>query len=553
MQVSKQSHLLILAQLLLLCSLVAGGNIFESFLKNKNDKKPEEKKELQPATDKPSSDKEWKLQRSSDSANKPPVEPERFDREAEELAQRLNNKHPGQTAFKPSRMDIKSLVAAAEEQERISRDDMRNKPTGESKLPFWRRPQDEQTPVAPPTPEDAAAAEEDEEDDEQDDQYNTGRPQTFLGQNSVEVPKSGDGNQVLVSTRVDSPNAIDKHHIRPNIVYNRQRKDRERQGSKIFSSDFLKNKLKETYQATKDTVATAIVDVPKIVNQATDSLSAFLKLDSRGRLLAMIDQVEEDIKFVRKEYSSFSLSWSPIMEKALNYIGAENLYRLKYDSSDEFDFRLDALNVVAFGYEFMKLMTSWRQNMIVAHQAYKLYLETVKKDLEEASKTEDGSKIVVNEDFMYQLNAIHNYMLVSSWVTFDDETRESSIKLDYLMAVNDDRLRDYEKEYLRSVIVLQEIYEPTVEAFREERKEAVDQLSSAGVATENFEDVNVFFDDFRQALSKNEFKSIDWKVPVQMSDFLERMRLQVEYNPIVYKKPLLRDLMAIKEKYANQQ
>lgn len=115
--------------------------------------------------------------------------------------------------------------------------------------------------------------------------------------------------------------------------------------------------------------ASAISELPKYVEAATDSISAYLKLDSgRGKLLALLDSVTSDINFVRKQFSQFSLDWSPAMEQALNYLGDTKLDKIKWNDRDELDMRKDALHSIVFGYEFMRLMIAWRENLLMAHE-----------------------------------------------------------------------------------------------------------------------------------------------------------------------------------------
>lgn len=321
--------------------------------------------------------------------------------------------------------------------------------------------------------------------------------------------------------------------------------------NKVLHASFWKKQGMTAYSKTKDNLikplAETIVNLPEYMKDGYESISATLKLDSKGRLLAMIAEVEDDIKFVRREFSSFSITWSPIMEKSLSYIGREHLDKLHWKDKDEMDFRKDALNAAAFGYEFMLLMMAWRENLMFAHQAFKAYLESVKADFEE-------EKFEINEEYMYQLEAIHNYILLNSWMEIDNLSVENKMKLDYLMEIYDEKPKNYESEYFRHIILMQELYEPTNEEFKAERKQVLEALADVGNSDEEnqFEDVDEFLQEFKEDLVNNNHgengkDKIDWEVPEHLAEFMKSLRPELRYNQLIYPKSFLADLKDAKD------
>jgi len=456
------------------------------------------------------------------------------DAEAVELAKQLAAMEDPQPDFEARKKnDISSLLAAIQEQDRFSNFFSPKRADRNKKESLKDQNDGRQTEHEDPL-----------EEQEQQEKYVPRIRKPKLSKKIEQVNK--DGTSYYVSSKVDSPDALDKTSLVPEIDYKQMRHDPKSKpnSSSRTSSSWMKS-MKAAYRSTKNSlkpVAGAIIELPKYMSQATDSISAFLKLDSRGRLLAMIEQVDEEIQFLRREFSSFSLSWSPIMEKALNYIGSKNLNKLEWASRDELDFRQDALYLVAFGYEFMRLMIGWRENLIVAHEAYKLYLERIKMDLASGNK-----ELTVNEDLMFHLNTIHNYMLLSSWFEIDSLLLEPRMKLDYLMAHHDDQEKNYEREYFRLAIVFQELYEPVISEFEREKREVSDALSLAGAQGESLEDVDAFFLQFREALAKNQIKDIDWEIPEPLAEFMRELKPEIQYNPLVYRKSFLKELKSAKE------
>lgn len=310
--------------------------------------------------------------------------------------------------------------------------------------------------------------------------------------------------------------------------------------SKLLSAKFFKKQIDKMVKATVQGAA----KLGENVHQAADSMSVLLKLDSRGRQLALIEKVNEEMQFVRSEFSSFTITWAPIMERALNYLGDKNLNKVKF-RKDELCHRRDALHSLAFGFEFIKLCIAWRENLLVAHEAYKLYLETVKRDLVESQRI--GNKTTVDEDFIFQLRTIHNYMLLTAWMGIDEVALEPRMKLDYLMLIEDDQVKNYESEYFRNIVVLQEIYEPTIREFDCEEREVVEAMGQAGALTEDFEDVDRFFGNFRHSLAEHEVRDVDWKVPKELEAFLHKLAPELQYNRLVYTESFLEDLKRAKE------
>lgn len=325
-------------------------------------------------------------------------------------------------------------------------------------------------------------------------------------------------------------------------------------GSKLLTAKFWNSAFKDAVDKTKSNVVKPMTktlkEMPKYMNQATDSLSAMLKLDSKGRLLALIDETNEDIYYVRREFSSFSVAWSPIMEKALNYVGSKNLAKLRWSDSDELDYRKDALMTLSFGYEYMRVMMAWRDNLLIAHNAFKLYLETVKKDLLEPK--DPNEKPVIDEEFVEHLRAVKAYILFTTWLQIDAATLEPKMKLDYMMTLNDDRPKNYENDYFRQIILLQEMYEPTMDEFNAQKEQIQEFLSRAGADGDDFGDVEDFFMDYRQQLADNKIQGIDYKVPQAMVNFMEELRPELQYNVLVYKSAFLAELKEAKLRAAQQ-
>lgn len=365
-------------------------------------------------------------------------------------------------------------------------------------------------------------------------------PDAYVDDDNDEPEKAPkDGPRRFISTKTNT-NTDDKSLLKPTIRTRRpvgnvkipfQASLPEPKKSK-FNMSYLTGKMNKGLQTGFKQVAKGIAEIPGLVNQATDSLSAMLQLDNKGRLLALIEEVKGDIHFVRKEFSKFSITWAPIMEKSLNYLGDHNLDRVKLNTKDELDFSSDALHSLVFGYEFMRLMMAWRENLLVAHEAYKLYLETVKDELVESKST--SNSVNVDENFIFHMKTIHAYMLLTAWLSLDELILEPRMKLDHLMEVEDDRPKNYESEYFRNIIVLQELYEPTIKEFDEEEKQVTDAIGHAGALTEDFEDVDRFFDDFKTKLIEEDIKSIDWEAPKELEEFMKKLQPQLQFNPLVY-------------------
>lgn len=327
-------------------------------------------------------------------------------------------------------------------------------------------------------------------------------------------------------------NETKKRIVKPNLSHIKRKPPKK---SKLLTGSYYKKMMKSAYKSTKNGIlkpmAEAIVELPNYVVQVSDSLSALLKLDNKGRLLAMIDEVNKDIAFVRKEFSSFSIEWSPIMTKALNYLGAKDLNKVPHNGRDELDFRRDALYALAFGYEFMFLMIAWRENLFLAHEAYKRYLEAVKHQILHPAPGEEKKE--VDEQFIYQMQAVHNYMLFSAWMDIDLISIEAKMKLEHLMKVVDSGRKDYEREYLRKIIVLQEMYEPTVEEFAQEKQQVLEAVTSYGFSAQESSDIEEFLEDFKKSAYDDEV-DFDWEVPKQLENFMKEMRPELQYNERVY-------------------
>lgn len=302
---------------------------------------------------------------------------------------------------------------------------------------------------------------------------------------------------------------------------------------------YLRKKVTKVCQTTKKGLL-------EFVQQASDSISLLLKLDKKGRLLALIEEVDKAMVFVRKEYSKFVITWTPLMEDALNYLGCKDLHYVKWDEKDEFDLRQDALIMLAVGHEFHLLMLNWRDELLLAHSAYKLYLESVKHEALEGP-TEGSSKVIVDDFFLFQLEAIHNYVLFKAWLTIDEVNLESRMKLAYLFNFNDGRLKNYESDYFRHIIIFQELFEPTLDEFKSERRQVIDSVSTAGVMRNDFEEVDEFIDDYRASMSADK-QSGKITVPVEMLEFVDRLKRELQYNPRLYDFEFLTDLKEAKRR-----
>lgn len=309
---------------------------------------------------------------------------------------------------------------------------------------------------------------------------------------------------------------------------------------KFLKPTFLKKKVKKAYKSTKESLAV----LPKKMTQATDSISMLLKLDKKGRIMALIEEVQQAIVFVRAEYSKFVISWSPMMESALNYLGDKNLHKVTWNEKDEFDFRQDALNMLAIGHEFHLLMLNWRDELIIAHMAYKMYLESVKQDIVEPQ--DPNYKIKVDDFYLFQLEAIHNYILFKAWLTIDEINLEPRMKLAYLFNLNDQKLKNYESDYFRHTIFFQELFEPTLNEFKDERQQVIDSVSTAGDLKNDFQEIDEFIDDFRDSMSDDEFGKIT--VPLEMIKFVDDLKVQLQYSPLLYDLEFMQDLKEAKKR-----
>lgn len=322
--------------------------------------------------------------------------------------------------------------------------------------------------------------------------------------------------------------------VRPNIKYKSRGINSEKPRANRFSSEYLGRKLKGAYTSTKN----SLISIPKYVGKASDRIAATMKINEKGRLLALIDELNKSMNVVRQAFSEFTETWSPLMEQALNYVGTSNLNKLRWNDNDEFDFRRDALNVLAAGYEFMRIMIAWRQNTLTAHAAYRLYLETVKNDLSDPS-------IVVDEDFIYQLEAIHNYILFKSWLLLDSINLEPKMKFEYLSQKHDDRLRNYESDYFRSIIVFQELYEPTMEELDNSRQDVIDSVSTTGALVDEFAEVDEFIEDFVKSLDETPIPEIE--LTPELIKLMAELKPEIQYNPQIYDKKFMLKLIQAKE------
>lgn len=311
---------------------------------------------------------------------------------------------------------------------------------------------------------------------------------------------------------------------------------------KGFSGSLFTKKVKEVYKDTKNLISQEVASV--------------LKLDSRGRLKALIDEVKGDIKYVRREFSLFTIPWSPMVRRALNYIGATNLNRLQWDKNNDLDFSHDALKSLAMGYEFMRIMMAWRENMLVAHEAYKLYLESLVAKLGDGNSADAENKFRVDDDVLYRLKVIHNYMLLAGWLSIEELVQLPMAKLEYLIGtLHEEPAGDFESQYLRDMLVYEEMLKLTMDSFKEDHQQmiaTVEEAKQSGRASEaDFEEVDEFFDDFRDALAEGEVHNIVWEIPYKVEKFMNSLTGQLQWNPLVYQDARL--LSELKKKAIERQ
>lgn len=525
--IRKNLLLLIGAQLLISIVLVEAG-FFDQFNKNKNkkdDKHHHQEVEKNGAPE--------QSQRQPKKVAKPQVD------EAAELAAELAKLDEVKASVLPRRpQKFSNMLAAAKEQSRLEQASrVESEQEGEES-----EQQQEQEPVSKPAKVNVhnilnrvknsnggGSADSNEQDQQSSSSSSAGGKRV---RHPVKVPIGSPNNK----NGKHNDDGKSKHHHLSQALNSIGE-------NKIMHAHFWKKGIKDAYHVTKEKVK----ELPAVMKDATDNIAAMLKLDSRGRLLAMIKEVEDDISFVRREFSSFSLTWSAAMDKSLTYIGTDDLNHLNCKGKDELDFRHDALIAATFGYEFMRLMMAWRENLMIGHQAYKEYLQQVLLDLEK-------EHFEVKEDFIYQLETIHNYILLNCWMEIDNLAIESKMKLDFLMEMNDKRPKNYESEYFRQIIVLQEIYDPTSEEFKQEREQVVNALSESGQNDDSFNDVDDFFADFKNNLvadennTDNKQNKIDWEVPQELVDFMNMLQPGLRFNSVIYQKSFLKDLKEAKEK-----
>lgn len=403
----------------------------------------------------------------------------------------------------------------------VSKTDEDDKPSPPVKQPDQPKPNQRVIPPRRPPPPVA------DEDEVVEDQPQP-QPQPVVADR---VPKELHG---LIRNTNNSPPGNDRSRqsLKPTIRY-QSKSDVDVNRATTLGS--LKTRLKGAYQSTKD----SIISIPKYVEKASDAISLTMKLDKKGRILAMIEQLNKSMSVVRNEFSKFTETWSPIMEGALNYVGATNLNKLKWNDNDEFDFRRDALNVIAAGFEFMRIMIAWRQNTLISHAAYRLYLETVKKDIGDPA-------VVIDENFMHQMDAIHNYILFKSWLLMDNINLEPKMKFEYISQKHDALLKNYESDYFRSLIIFQELYEPTMQEFDSERQQVIDTVSTAAAYVDQFAEVDDFIEDFIKSLDQEPIQDIE--LTPEMIKFMADLKPEIQYNPQVYDKKFMLKLKEAKEK-----
>lgn len=324
-----------------------------------------------------------------------------------------------------------------------------------------------------------------------------------------------------------------RRSVRPNIRYTPRDVDNTPRTCK-FGSDYLGKKLKCAYKRTKK----SIIKIPKYVEKASDMIAVTMNINEKGRLVALINQLNKTMGVVRQAFSQFTEVWSPMMEQALNYVGSTNLNKVRWNDNDEFDFRRDALTVLAAGYEFMRVMIAWRQNTLIAHAAYRLYLETVKRDLSDPA-------IVIDEQFIYKLEAIHHYILFKSWLIIDSINLEPKMKFEYISQKHDQRTRNYESDYFRSVIIFQELYEPTMDELEAERQAVIDSMSTAGAFADEFLEVDEFIEDFIKSLDESPIQDIE--LTPELIKFMTELKPEIQYNPQIYEKKFMLKLIEARE------
>lgn len=306
----------------------------------------------------------------------------------------------------------------------------------------------------------------------------------------------------------------------------------------VKSGKFLKRTMNSAYKATKNGIKTAITELPKVIEQTNDRISAILKLDSKGRLLALIDDVNDDIALVKEEFSTFSLQWAPIIERILNFIGDKNLNKLKWDEGDDLDFRGDALYALAFGYELMNVFIPWRENLLIAHEAYKAYLEAIRPKVQMPETSSE--RVIVDENFIFRHKTIHAYLLHRAWTQIQMQIAEPQRRLDKLMEVCDQMPKNYESDYFRYIVEFQERYEPLSEVLADDFQQIQDTVADLGIK-DNMEKVDDFLEEFQDALAAGDLPNVKWAAPEELHEFMEKLEPELNQNTRIYEKKFLRE------------
>lgn len=316
-------------------------------------------------------------------------------------------------------------------------------------------------------------------------------------------------------------------------------------GKNMWTMDNLNKKFKGALKATKkglEATKKSLEATKQEMSSALDSVRACL-WGTRASLLALIKEVEQGARSIRKEFSMFSAEWAPLMEEALDYLGDKNLNKVTWDDTNPLDLRRDALHSLVIGYEFMRMKIVWREYLLLAHEAFKAWLEGLMKQCDSGN--------VELERLPYSPEEVHDYMLLLAWTDIDFYGLEPFENLEYLMEITDARDRNYESKFFRNIVVLQEFYFPAIKNIREERDELYEQMYiTSGDDPDNEQDRKVIEDqpetaqayfDVQAEVSDGTLK-VDVVAPEKLTEFMAMLTPQLRQTRLVYDKRHLKEL-----------
>jgi hypothetical protein len=319
--------------------------------------------------------------------------------------------------------------------------------------------------------------------------------------------------------------------IRQNIALkeNDELEKKEKKTCEALTAKYWGKKLKgakKAYKAVEEKVTAEMVGMAKGINSALDNFRA--SRPCVRKVERLIHQANKAGSFVREEFAKITMVLSPIIEDALEFIGDQNLNNLKWDPVDEIDYRRDALHALAIGYEFMMIMIIWRENLLVAHEAYKFWLESLVESCKDTKKKFSLKRL------RFSPAEVHNYMLLLAWDEIQFDMLESRMSLEYVSNLEEMRPKNYESKFFRHVVRLQEYYVATIAEIERERDETmpalVDQTETASA-----------FLDFKQ-LVDHQVLDIDVKVPEKLTEFMTKLQPQLRRSKRLYSTEFLREL-----------